>query len=215
MPIVYQQNINATTFLGVWNIRETEAFFLAKVSLQRDITHIHKRLQHLAGRYLLKELVPAFPAELIRIADTRKPFLENEAYHFSISHCGDFAAVIVSSDHRVGTDIELATDKVDKVKHKFLSADELSIIKRLATAPHGPGFELLLTAAWCIKESLFKWYGSGEVNFKDHLHISELTLEVGGGVAECVFLKNGMILLQVRFIFFEGNCVSWVLTSVS
>ena len=47
-----------------------------------------KRLQHLAGRYLLYALFDDFPLEEIVIADTRKPFLENEKYHFSISHCG-------------------------------------------------------------------------------------------------------------------------------
>lgn len=214
MPIVYQQNINYNTSLGVWNIQEEEHFFLEKVSLQREITHAHKRLQHLAGRYLLKELVPGFPAELIRIAETRKPFLEDEAYHFSISHCGDFAAVIVSSDHRVGTDIELTTDKVDRVKHKFLAARELDLIKGLAMIPGNPGFSQILTAAWCIKESLFKWYGSGEVNFKDHLHINELQLDKKGGFAQCAFVKGGVVELPVQFIFLEGNCVSWVLSAV-
>ena len=89
MPLVYQQNINPFTKLGVWHINEPESFFISEVPLQREITHPHKRLQHLAGRYLLKALFPGFPYELIKVADTRKPFLENEAYHFSISHCGD------------------------------------------------------------------------------------------------------------------------------
>ena len=102
MPLVYQQNINAVTKLGVWHITEQEDYFQAP--LQREITHWHKRLQHLAGRLLLKELYPEFPISLIRIADTRKPFLENEPYHFSISHCGDYAAAIVSREFRVGID---------------------------------------------------------------------------------------------------------------
>ena len=82
--------------MAVWHIAEPESFFLEQVPLQKQISHPHKRLQHLAGRLLLKELVPGFPVELIRIADTKKPYLENEPYHFSISHCGDYAAAIVS-----------------------------------------------------------------------------------------------------------------------
>ena len=104
MPIFFQQDIDENTRLAIWKIEEGEDFFLASVPLQRDITHPHKRLQHLAGRYLLKYLYPDFPIELIRIADTKKPYLEGEAYHFSISHCGDFAAAIVSSQKRVGVD---------------------------------------------------------------------------------------------------------------
>ncbi|MBS1654703.1 MAG: 4-phosphopantetheinyl transferase, partial [Bacteroidetes bacterium] len=125
MPIFFQHQINDTTRLGIWKIEETEEFFKGNVPLHRDVTHPHKRLQHLAGRFLLQYLAPAFPYDLIRIADTRKPFLENEAYHFSISHCGDYAAAIVSKSSRVGIDIEIPTSKIESIKHKFLSGEEL------------------------------------------------------------------------------------------
>src|SRR5215211_2954663 len=130
MPIFYQQDIDDSTKLAIWKIEEEEPFFLKSVPLQREITHPHKRLQHLAGRYLLKYLFPDFPTELIRIADTRKPFLEDEAYHFSISHCGDFAAVIVSSKCRVGIDVEIISGKVARIQHKFLSEEEIEILNR-------------------------------------------------------------------------------------
>src|SRR5206468_11942825 len=120
MSIFFQQDLNGSTKLGIWKIEEEENFFLRKVPLQHEITHPHKRLQHLAGRYLLKYLFPDYPFELIRIADTRKPFLENDAYHFSISHCGDFAAAIVSSDKRVGVDVEIFSEKIWRVKDKFI-----------------------------------------------------------------------------------------------
>ena len=112
MPIFYQQDIDTYTRLAIWKLEEAEDFFLKAVPLQREITHPHKRLQHLAGRWLLKYLFPEFPLELIRIADTRKPFLENEIFHFTISHCVDYAAVIVSEKCRVGVDIEIPTQKV-------------------------------------------------------------------------------------------------------
>src|SRR6187397_2210460 len=100
MPIFYQQDIDESTRLAIWKIEETEDFFLKSVPLQKEITHPHKRLQHLAGRFLLKHLYPGFPVALIKIADTKKPFLEDEAYHFSISHCNDYAAAIVSKTER-------------------------------------------------------------------------------------------------------------------
>ncbi len=123
MPLVYQQNINAVTKMGVWHIAETEDFFKA-VPLQKEITHPHKRLQHLAGRFLLKDLYPDFPLSLIKIADTRKPFLEDEAYHFSISHCRDYAAVLISKALRAGVDIEMVNEKIDRIIHKFLTAED-------------------------------------------------------------------------------------------
>ena len=56
MPLVYQQNINEHTKIGVWHILEAEDFFLEKVKEQYKITHPQKRIQHLAGRYLLLEM---------------------------------------------------------------------------------------------------------------------------------------------------------------
>jgi phosphopantetheinyl transferase len=213
MPMVYQQNINPHTRLGVWHIAEPESFFTHEVPVQREITHPHKRLQHLAGRFLLKELFPGFPYELIKIADTRKPFLENEAYHFSISHCGDYAAVMVSTGNRVGVDVELISPKPEKIKHKFLSGTEQHLIEQ-AAAGIEDGYNTLLTVAWSIKESLYKWYGDGEVDFIDHLHIEKIEKDNNSGVAHCRMLKRGEQNLQVHFLLFNKNCISWVLSEV-
>ncbi len=213
MPLVYQQNINASTKLGVWHIAEDEAFFLEKVPLQRAITHPNKRLQHLAGRYLLKELYPDFPYELIRIADTRKPFLENESYHFSISHCGAYAAAIAGTGYRVGVDVELISEKVDKVKHKFLAKAEQVLLLAVPLFPYSIFNEKLLTAAWSIKETLFKWQGSSEVDFKKHLVIDKININDNEGIAHCKIVKDVSIDLTVHFLFFNNNCLSWVVTN--
>ena len=159
MPLFYQQDINQDTRLAVWEISEAESFFLEKVSLKKEIMHPQKRLQHLAGRYLLGYLFPDFPAELIEIADTRKPFLPNEQYHFSISHCGNFAAAIVSKTERVGIDVELLTPRVEKIKHKFLHPAELQMVD------HANIDRIqLLTLLWSAKEAMFKWWGNGDVD---------------------------------------------------
>jgi phosphopantetheinyl transferase len=212
MPLVYQQNINPATKLGVWHIAEEKDFFLQQVPLQTAITHPHKQLQHLAGRYLLKVLYPDFPYELIRIADTRKPFLENEAYHFSISHCGDYAAVMVSSKQRVGVDVELITGKVAKVKNKFLSQKELDLLMAVNNTTIEPFYNAMLTAAWSIKESLYKWYGDGEIDFIQHLHINKIVLTGNSGFANCTVLKKNPAELQVHILFFNGNCISRVVS---
>ncbi|MCW3093199.1 MAG: 4-phosphopantetheinyl transferase superfamily protein [Ferruginibacter sp.] len=214
MPMVYQHNINASTKLGVWHIAEPEAFFLAMVPVQREISHPHKRLQHLAGRYLLKELFPGFPYDLIRIADTKKPFLENEAYHFSISHCGDYAAVIVSTQYRVGVDVELIAGKAEKVKHKFLSAIEQQLLEEVPYFPYSIFCEKLLTAAWSIKESLFKWQGAAEVDFRKHLQIHALSVNDNEGVAQCIIARDVEIDLPVNLLFFNKNCISWVVSHI-
>jgi phosphopantetheinyl transferase len=203
MPLVYQQNVNAVTKIGVWHITETEDFFLQQVPLQKEIRHWHKRLQHLAGRYLLKELYPNFPLELIKIADTRKPFLQDEAYHFSISHCGNYAAVVVSKAYRVGVDVELVTPKIENILHKFLSAQEQYLLPPDA-------LQKTATLFWSVKESVYKWKGNGGVDFIDHINIQSIQDKNNEGVVNCLF--ENTIHLKVHYLFFNDNFLTWVLS---
>jgi len=165
MPVFFQHRINEYTRLGVWKIEEPEEFFRGNVPVHREVTHPHKRVQHLAGRFLLQYLFPDFPYELIQLADTRKPFIPDERYHFSISHCGDYAAAIVSSRARVGIDIEIPVPKLERIRHKFLSPEEEERFPRLQTENH----LVFLTQLWSCKEAVFKWYGLGGVDFREHM----------------------------------------------
>ncbi len=207
MPLFYQQDINETTKLGVWKIEETEDFFLKAVPLQRNITHPHKRLQHLAGRYLLPYLFPDFPNDEIEIADTRKPFLPDEKYHFSISHCGDYAAAIVSSNERVGIDIEMITARVERIKYKFLNTDELVFVHA-----HEKDIQIpLLTLLWSAKEAMFKWWGRGDVDFSEVLLTKNFPF-AATGIIPAVFYKDACaVSLSVHYQMREGLSLAWVL----
>ena len=207
MPHIYEKQINHATKIGVWHITEEENFFLEHVPLQRNITHPHKRLQHFAGRYLLRELFPEFPLSLIIIADTRKPFLQDDAFHFSISHCGNYAAAIVSTQNRVGVDIEIPHPKIEKIQHKFLSEKEKNML--ITTDDNTIK---MLTMAWSIKEAMFKWYGSGQVDFIEDMNISAKNKTDAGYEAECVFKKEKNILLQLKTSLINGNNLSWLIT---
>jgi phosphopantetheinyl transferase len=208
MPLFYQQNINGATKLAIWKIEETEAFFLAKVPLKREIIHPQKRLQHLAGRYLLPFLFPDFPHEEIEIADTRKPFLPEEQYHFSISHCGNYAAVLVSSNKRVGVDVELITPRVERIKHKFLHTDEVRFVNSRSTSQQLN----LLTLLWSAKEAMYKWYGLGEVDFSEMMRTFPFQLKDAGKI-EAVFLKGSFQKkLTLHYIVNEGLCAVWVMS---
>jgi phosphopantetheinyl transferase len=206
MPIFYQQDIDTYTRLAIWKLEEPEDFFLKAVPLQREITHPHKRLQHLAGRWLLKYLFPEFPLEMVRIADTRKPFLENEAFHFSISHCGDFAAVIVSEKCRVGVDIEIPTHKVERIKHKFLHKEELEILKHKEMDSIVP-----LTLMWSCKEAVFKWWSYGNVDFSDQIRLLPTDIKNKGSLKAC-FIEKESYDLSIHYSLFENLCLAWIST---
>ncbi len=202
MPVFFQKEINKSTRLGIWKIEEEEAFFKASVPIHREVTHPHKRLQHLAGRFLLPYLFADFPLQQVQIADTRKPFLPDETYHFSISHCGDYAAVMVSRNHRVGIDIELPTEKVGRIRHKFVSAEEEEIIM--------PASVRELTRIWSAKEAVFKWYSKGEVDFRQHIQLRGMKEEEA---FDCFFAKTAEEI-SVHTAFITPLCLSYVYTPV-
>ena len=205
MPLVYQQNINLNSRLGLWHIGEGEDFFTERKIFANGIRHPHKRLQTLSGRLLLIELFPDFPLEEVRVAPTRKPFLESEAFHFSISHCDDYAAAIVSREQRVGVDIEVPREKVRVLKDKFLSAAEQELLGNRT------GLSLTdLTMAWCMKEAAYKWYGEGKVDFREHMPLKTFSGTPEGYDAEMVFRKGKETPLILTGMLLNGNCLAWV-----
>ncbi|MDB5231366.1 MAG: 4-phosphopantetheinyl transferase superfamily protein [Chitinophagaceae bacterium] len=207
MPLFYQQNINDSTSLAIWHITEDESFFSEKAIVQRNITHPHKRLQHLAGRYLLRFLFPDFPNDELRVADTKKPFLPGEQYHFSISHCGEYAAVIVSRDKRVGIDIEQYSSRVENIKHKFLHVDEMAMIETTTDQPVN-----LLTTFWCAKEAMFKWWAFGDIDFSEVLRIENLPQQKEGTL-QGYFTKDDVeIPLCLHYNLFDEIALVWLAT---
>ncbi|AXY75052.1 4-phosphopantetheinyl transferase [Paraflavitalea soli] len=212
MALFYQHNINEHTKVGIWRIEEPESFFLEKVPLKRDVSHPYKRLQHLAGRYLLPALYEDFPLSEILVADTRKPFLENERYHFSISHCGNFAAAIVSDTYRVGVDIELVTPRLRHIAGKFLHPEEALFLEDWEALPQ---MHLeLTTLLWSAKEAIYKWHGEGMMDFKEHMRLSGA---IKAGSNEWItmpfeFRKGAVIPMTVTARLFDQLGLAWVVT---
>lgn len=202
MPVFFQQQINETTRLGIWKIEETEEFFKSNVPQHRDVTHPHKRLQHLAGRFLLQFLFPGFPYGLIQIAETRKPFLPNEEYHFSISHCGDYAGAIVSKNQRVGVDVELMRPLVSQLIPKFLSDKEKALLYRSTILEQS-------TLFWSAKEAVFKWYGEGQVDFREHIQLQKQ--HEGAETIDCFFAKTNTDL-TIHYRYFDHLTLAWVVS---
>lgn len=211
MPVFFQHQINEDTRLGIWKIEETEEFFKGNVPLHREVTHPHKRLQHLAGRFLLQYLFPDFPYQLIEIADTRKPFLPDQQYHFSISHCGDYAAAIVSKNQRVGLDIEIPVEKISRIMYKYLSAKEHELFSLI---PGTDTDQVVMnveepTLLWSAKEAVFKWYGNGGVDFRRQIQL--VNKEKLTETINCYFVKEESDLV-IHYRLFVGLVLAWVIS---
>lgn len=163
-------NIKKGLFFGLLNLKA----FAVKENLSS------KRAIELKGReYLIKELLNN---DCETAYDNKgKPYLVGDNRHISISHSHDMLAVIVNEKESTGIDIELIRDKVLKIKHKFLTNEEL--------IEANDDIEKLLIY-WAAKETLYKIYGLKEVDFIAHLFVKPFTKHKLGTIIGEINLPN-------------------------
>lgn len=178
MPLFFKKTLPDGSQLGGWKIGEEEIFFLETLDLTAAETaefapiRGHRRLEWLAARLLLHELaVDSFSkttAENRRLSIEKtasgKPFWPAwPALNFSISHSGGLVAAIIS-EKKCGIDWQVFSPKIGRIRTKFLNETELELAEKTAE----PDF---LNIAWGTKESLFKAWGEGEIDFRKHLRL--------------------------------------------
>jgi 4'-phosphopantetheinyl transferase len=188
--------------IGVWKIEEGLSFFEALFHGHPEIQNEKKRLQWFASRHLANELLGQ-PDTIVN-DETGKPNFKNSSINISLSHTMGFAAVMISKQCAVGIDIEAVHPKVERVAHKFLADGEIAAIPVDEKAAK-------LMLYWSAKESLFKLYGWGALEFKTQLLIEPFTLQNKGVFRADIItphlpLKN----LTVHYEFFDGHVMSYV-----
>lgn len=205
MPLlrIIQIHQDQHTKIGIWRISEPEEFFKS-IQPSREIYHPHKRLQHLAVRYLLHTLETDFPLCQIEISPSKKPYLPKGPYFFSLAHSGDYAVAIVSKKGNVGIDVEVISTKVQRVAHKFLNPEEDTFLNEKNQIEH-------LTVCWTAKEAVYKWNGGRGIDFRKNIHLQPFTYASSGSLT-CHFIKEGQsTLLQLYYRVERDYCVAWVL----
>jgi phosphopantetheinyl transferase len=217
MPLHYHTHLDATrATLCVWRIEETEDWFSEHIPVRLFPGHAKRRLQHLAGRYLLTQADPAFPYDHLRVSEHGRPYLEDRSRQFSISHSGNMAAVILSRDHGVGVDLEFITPRVLKVATRFLGKAEQSWIVACGgmTDPFtgkfsGPDAIRLCTLLWSAKEAAYKWLGVPGIDFAADLEIEPFALEETGQIkARC--RKDGDLSFRIGYRYFDDCWLTWI-----
>jgi 4'-phosphopantetheinyl transferase len=170
MPLFHQKNIANNIKVGVWHITENQDDLIKQSSLlnidltKLPVTKSESRIkQWISTRLLLSHF---FKDIEIIYDELGKPSLSNH-WNISISHSGDYVAIILNEKENCGIDIEKISTKVERIKHKFLNENDLKII---TSHEH-------LTLYWGAKEALYKYYGKKEVLFIENLFINSFSNE--------------------------------------
>lgn len=166
MPLLFQ---HTAPLRGVWKIEESSGalFSLLKNGEEylpqlENIRTEHRRQEWMASRVLLQELL-GYPVRIAYHADGA-PYLPDSPLSISISHTKGYAAVLVQEHPAAGIDIEYRSDRVQKIRNRFMSQEEEEGIDKEHETEH-------LLLHWCAKETLFKMIGQEEVDFRRHLHV--------------------------------------------
>lgn len=199
---VYLRETTQNYQLGIWKIDEEEAQLLELSGLSEPpaLTNQVRRLEYLAVRAMASTM-GIKPSE-IDYLPSGKPYLKEKKLTISISHTKNYVAVLLSHLDMLGVDIEHRTDRVLKIRHKFMHPDEEIKLKQISN-PINETVGLLLH--WCAKESMFKAVPEDGVDFAQELRIRELDALELSGRFKGTFLRTGKsfeidYLVQTEFV---------------
>lgn len=184
---LYHLEENNNYRYGIWKIEEDENTLREILGLPILVpyTNISKRIEFLAVRVLAKTM--GIDPLLITYLPSGKPQIDGITLNISISHTKGYAALLLSDRNFVGIDIERRSERIRKVRNKFMHREEE---ERIALQAGDESTALLLH--WCAKESLFKAFPDEGVDFMKELRILDFTCPSEKGNFKAKALRNGM-----------------------
>jgi phosphopantetheinyl transferase len=210
MPIVWSKNLAEKGKIAIWEISESEEELYNMLQLdEKEQQHFQtlslaRQKQWLGSRVLLRTLLQTEQPIELNIDEHRKPFLNNFPFEISISHANHMAAVIIYEGKNVGIDIEKISERILKIKNKFLSTEELKFISSTNELEQ-------LHVCWGAKESLFKLYGKGSLPFIEGIKINTFEYSKTGQVAASIAIPAYHANFNVQYLKYEDFMLTWVM----
>ncbi len=179
MPLIYHKNLPKGGELGLWQVEETEDYFLDRLELfpsevkQLSAIKGRLRLEWLASRWLLHLMSGRNLRGACLKDEYGKPYLTDSNFEISISHSWDIVA-IMAAPYTIGIDIQREVSKIIRIEHKFMRPVEKESLVEATKIPH-------LHIYWAAKEALYKAYGRKMIGFVRHIHVDpfEYNLSIG------------------------------------
>ncbi len=158
MPLFLNEEIFPDVRLGIWAISESSDVFWALSpyveSSRSEFNALYKSEQRkcevLAVRLLIKEII-GDNVQLLH-QDNGKPYLSS-GMNISISHTRGFAVIIVSHSKQVSVDIEYFSNRIERIRSKFMRDDE------------NASSQVKLLMHWCAKETMYKLFPEDNLTF--------------------------------------------------
>lgn len=179
MPILHHQNIEAIGEIGLWQIEESEAWFLEHLNLfpqeQAQLAQIkgHRRIEWLAARQLVHQMSGRIKRAAFIKDEYGKPHLEDAEWQISISHSRDISAAIAAAVS-VGIDVQKIVSKITRIIPKFMNTTEQANLDPVHSILHAHVY-------WGAKEALYKAYGRRALDLCTHIQLHPFTFQKDQG----------------------------------
>lgn len=208
---LYLKKAFSHSALGIWEINETLEEVYSKVKLSKQERNIfsclkspNRKLQWLSYRLILPYLVKPTEMSSIEYDEFGKPYLNNGVRHISVSHSGKFSALIASTKHSVGIDIEKIQPKIVDLADKFMNSHELDQISSRHEVES-------LYLVWTSKEAIYKLYGKRDIHFKEHINIYPFDFEDQGSLVGEINTPDFKKQLSIHYQVVENYLLAYTI----
>ena len=173
-----------------------------ELSVYQSFKNDRRRREWLATRILLNEMLGGYPG--IDYDSNGAPHLKDNVHiNISVSHADGLVAVSMSKKNHVGIDVERVTNRVLRIKDKFLTPDEYD--------NNDPNLLQLLYIQWCAKEAMSKACNVAHYDYQNTYTLPGFRFDgkMPGSAIGRVILDDGSCKdLNVRYFEVDGCVVS-------
>ena len=207
MGCITKHYLNEFSILGVWKIEEDLNTLLEMVSLDTDekkkyrsYSSTSRKLEFLSVRALLSELIGK-EAKIV-YNKNNKPFLKDGSRFISISHSHKLTAILLSTNEKVGIDLEYMSSNIAAIAFKFLNWKE-----KITRENENRRYHLYLH--WCAKEALYKICDKEGISIRKNITIEPFTVNDSGEIKGHVHTDKINESFDLFYSKYDNYAIVW------
>jgi 4'-phosphopantetheinyl transferase len=207
MGCITKHYLNEFSILGVWKIEEDIEALLELVVLDNDekkkfkgFSSNSRKLEFLSVRALLSELIGK-DARIV-YNKNNKPFLKDGSRFISISHSHKLTAILLSTNEKVGIDLEYMSTNIAAIAFKFLNRKEKVTKEQEERKYH-------LYIHWCAKEALYKICDKEGISIRKNLTIEPFQVKDAGEIKGHVHTDKINESFDLYYSKYDNYAIVW------
>jgi hypothetical protein len=207
MGCITKHYLNEYSILGVWKIVEELDTLLDLVSLDASekkkydgFSSNSRKLEYLSVRALLSELI----GKNVKIVYNKnnKPFLNDGSRFISISHSHKLTAILLSTNEKVGIDLEYMSSNIAALAFKFINRKE-----KVSKTIDEKRYHLYIH--WCAKEALYKICDKEGISIRNNITIEPFMVAEAGEIKGRVQTSKIKETFDLHYSKYDNYAIVW------